>query len=263
MHPIERLRYIARDGYLPTEAIVEEVVTAFAHLVDEPAGLTSLRRVLVRQGWCGPLWWAAARVLTAPDGYSECREVLGELASDTTPDELCALLSSQRVGVLGWTEQAALALVNSPDISITVFDAAGEGNAAARQLAAYGANVLDVVSGRDMAAAMEAVEVLLVDSALTGPHEFLAPAGSGGVLAAAADAGVQRWLIAGVGRRLPAWLYERASEHAIGCAPRPSERVPATLVDRLVCEVGSLRAPPIVASPRFPKALELVFPVET
>ncbi len=265
MHPIERLRYIARDGYVPTDVIVEEVVAAFAHLAEEPAGLTSLRRVLVRQGWCGPLWWAAARMLTASDGYAECREILRDLAEDRTGEEFDALLGSGhigRVGVIGWTEQAALSLVNSPDTEVTVFDVAGEGEPAASQLAAYGANVAEIVPSHRIAGSMGSLDLVLVDAALAGPAEFLAPTGAAAVLAEAAFSEVPRGLIAGIGRRLPGWLYESASAHAVAHPPRSTERVAASAIDRLICEVGSHRVPPILGSSGFPRAMDLIFPVE-
>ncbi len=68
MHPIERLRYVARSSGAPQAVLVRETAAALGGLGFDPAGLvTACRRVLDRHPTSGPLWWLCSRVLTAVD----------------------------------------------------------------------------------------------------------------------------------------------------------------------------------------------------
>ena len=69
MHPIERLRYVARAGAVDPAVLVQESAAALAGLDDEPGNLIlSARRLLSRHPASGPLWALCARLLTAPLG---------------------------------------------------------------------------------------------------------------------------------------------------------------------------------------------------
>lgn len=71
---VERLRYVARAGTdVSPGSLGIEASYALAELaVEDPmALLPACRRLLERQSWCGPLWWVAARVLSATDPQSE------------------------------------------------------------------------------------------------------------------------------------------------------------------------------------------------
>src|SRR5262245_41181947 len=86
VHPIERLRYVARSSGAPMAVLVRETAGALGGLGFDPAGLvTACRRVLDRHPTAGPLWWLAARVLTSVGDPDEegwrCAE---ELDDDTT-----------------------------------------------------------------------------------------------------------------------------------------------------------------------------------
>ncbi len=66
VHPIERLRFVARAEGVPGDVLAMEATAAFTTFADDPAALVAgSRRVLSRQLGCGPLWWACARLLTA------------------------------------------------------------------------------------------------------------------------------------------------------------------------------------------------------
>ena len=68
MHPIERLRYVARSSGADQALLVRETAGALAGLGFDPPGLvTACRRILDRHLASGPLWWLCARVLTAND----------------------------------------------------------------------------------------------------------------------------------------------------------------------------------------------------
>src|SRR3954453_22490711 len=62
VHPIERLRYVARSSGAPQQVLVRETAGALAALGFDPPGLvTACRRILDRHPLSGPLWGLAAR----------------------------------------------------------------------------------------------------------------------------------------------------------------------------------------------------------
>ncbi|MEJ7583727.1 MAG: hypothetical protein WKF43_06455 [Acidimicrobiales bacterium] len=67
MHPIERLRFVARASGGDQALLVRETAGALAAFRHDPAGLvTACRRIVSRHPASAPLWWLCARVLTAP-----------------------------------------------------------------------------------------------------------------------------------------------------------------------------------------------------
>src|SRR5437660_12821098 len=89
MHPIERLRYVARaDGAGPS-LLVREAAGALAGFADDPAALvTACRRLVDRHPTAGPMWWLAARVLAADDPGMEAWSSAQVLDDDVTPSVL-------------------------------------------------------------------------------------------------------------------------------------------------------------------------------
>ena len=104
MHPIERLRYVARSSGAPAELLVRETAGALAGLGFDPPGLvTACRRIIDRHPASGPLWWLSARVLTSNDPVGEAWRAADEIADDPTPDELAhAIPDEATICVLGW-----------------------------------------------------------------------------------------------------------------------------------------------------------------
>src|SRR3954467_5062016 len=104
MHPIERLRYVARASGVPQRVIVQETASALSSFGSDPQGLvTACRRIVSRQPTSGPLLWFAARVLTAGDPRAEIWEAAGEVQADPTAAELAHILPQDAsVTVLGW-----------------------------------------------------------------------------------------------------------------------------------------------------------------
>ncbi len=85
MHPIERLRFVARAQDVPGDVLAIEATSALVSFADEPAALVAAcRRVLARQVGCGPLWWACARLLTAERVRETALETITLLEGDTT-----------------------------------------------------------------------------------------------------------------------------------------------------------------------------------
>jgi hypothetical protein len=100
MHPIERLRWIARAEGESDAMIAAEAAWTLGELaIEEPAAvLTASRRLVLRQPHNGPLWWACARLLEAV-GSSQvldlAQHISVELSSDTVPARLADGLRSE------------------------------------------------------------------------------------------------------------------------------------------------------------------------
>src|SRR5438067_2082329 len=136
MHPIERLRYVARSSGASQDVLVRETAGALAALGFEPAGLvTACRRIIDRHPVSGPLWWLAARVLTANDPDNEAWNAADEITNDDTGGVLAyALPEDSVVCVLGWPDVIGDALPRRGDVSVLVVDALGEGSGLVRRL---------------------------------------------------------------------------------------------------------------------------------
>ena len=68
VHPIERLRYVARARGADAESLVRETAGALRGLGLDMAGLVvACRRIVERHPTSGPLWWLCARMLTSSD----------------------------------------------------------------------------------------------------------------------------------------------------------------------------------------------------
>ena len=62
MHPIERLRWVARSPEGDLSLAAAEAAEALACFADDPAGLViASRRLIERRPAAGPLWWLASR----------------------------------------------------------------------------------------------------------------------------------------------------------------------------------------------------------
>src|SRR5687767_315306 len=130
MHPIERLRFVARSSGASQSAVVRETAGALAAFQDDPAGMvTACRRIVGRHPGVGALWWLCARVLTAVDPITEAWAVADEVDDDATAWALAgALPEAATVCVLGWPEVIGEALVRRGDLEVLVVDVAGEGS---------------------------------------------------------------------------------------------------------------------------------------
>lgn len=265
MHPIERLRYVARASGAPQAALVRETAAALGSLAFDPAGLvTACRRVLDRHPASGALWWLAARVLTTlgdPDEEGwRCAE---ELDDDCTVEELAhALPADARVCVLGWPELIGEALVRRGDLDVLAVDALDEGAGLVRQLRYAGVDAADVpVSG--LGAAVADADLVLLEASAAGPNAVVAVAGSRAAAAVARHASVPVWVVIGLGRRLPGPLFgallDRVeSEHAREPWESPDEVVPSSLFDRVAGPAGLVEPAVALATADCPVAAELL-----
>src|SRR5688572_30529517 len=108
VHPIERLRWVARAPDGNAAIVTVEAAGALATFADEPAGLvTACRRLISRRPECGPLWWLAARVLCALDPELEAALAAAEIEDDPTGEVLAGVVPGGTVVCAGWPEQSA------------------------------------------------------------------------------------------------------------------------------------------------------------
>ncbi len=246
MHPIERLRYVARATSAEPSLLVRETAAALADVVRvEPAGLVpACRRLIDRHLTTGPVWWLSARMLTAGDQIAAAWAAAAELEDDLTAAMLSsALPDDPTVTILGWPDQAAAALHRRGDAEVLIADAVGDGSALARRLATTGMDVA-VVPDRGVAAAAVVSDIVVVEALAAGPSGLLAVTGSHAAAAAACHAGVPVWAVAGVGRVLPAplWgaLLGRLDEREDEPWDRDVELVPGSLIASVVGPDGPM-----------------------
>lgn len=189
MHPIERLRYVARAGVVPVAPLVRESAAALSSFADDPKGLlTSCRRLLDRRSDCAPLVWLAARMLTAMDPRSEAMRVVEALDADATPRALTnglhSLPASSGVLAVGELGVYAAALDDRPD--------------------------LRWIEPHDLEAAGSA-DLVLLTSDCVGPSQALVVAETVAVAEMARGFRTPVWLIAGAGRMLPDRMWDLLS----------------------------------------------------
>lgn len=193
---------------------MRETASALGSFADDPQGLvTACRRIVSRQPAVGALWWLCARVLTGADGMREAWAVVDELEADRTALELAhALPDGGTVCVLGWPELVSEALARRGDLEVLVVDALGEGSGLVRRLTLEDpeADVLDVPVG-GLGSAVAACDLLLLEASALGPSGFCAISGSRAAAAVARHAEVPVWLTAGLGRLLPARLWDEVA----------------------------------------------------
>ncbi|MGE3621919.1 MAG: hypothetical protein AB7L84_15805 [Acidimicrobiia bacterium] len=243
MHPIERLRYVARASGGDQVALVGETAEALSAFDGDPAGLVAAcRRILDRHPTAGPLWWICARVLTSVEPRRESWAAVEELEGDRTAAELAhALPAEATVAVVGWPELAGEALVRRGDVEVVAVDVRGEAGGLVRRLARAGVEAAEVPP-EGLAAAVLASDLVLVEAVALGPDAALAVVGSRAAAAVAHHAGIPVWLVAGVGRALPgrtwAVVQERIEGRPVPAWSLEEEQVPLDLVDRVAGPAG-------------------------
>ncbi|MDQ6797890.1 MAG: hypothetical protein M3011_07710, partial [Actinomycetota bacterium] len=174
MHPIERLRMVARAEGEDPGLVAQEAATVLAACAHDPAALvTGCRRLVDHQATSGPIWWLAARMLAAPDPVDEAWRCADQLGSDATPAALAYHLPSDlQVVVVGWPEQAATALARRGDCNVLVVDAIGTGGGLAAYLRRAGTDAI-VVDRSGLGAAVGSAGLVLLEACAVGPDGLL------------------------------------------------------------------------------------------
>jgi hypothetical protein len=263
MHPIERLRWVARAPDADVSLATAEAAAALAEFAADPAGLViACRRLIERRPACGPLWWVASRVLCALDPGVEADRAAADLERDPTASLLAADLPGGAVAVAGWPEQVAQALrlrarrserhrsEPSPDRVLVVGDRSAWRLADWLESAGVDARL---VPAEQAAKAGRRCVLALLEALAVGPAGFVADAGSEALARAAREASRPVWLVAGVGRRLPAPLYDALLS---GVQSRPAgagvEILPLDLVDEVIGPAPAPACPIAAELLRFP-----------
>jgi hypothetical protein len=262
MHPIERLRYVARAEGAEPGLVAKEAAAALAAVAREDAAgvLPACRRLVNRHLTAGPVWWLSARVLSAPDPDREARAAAAELDADTTDACLAeALPDDATVLVIGWPDLTASALRARGDVEALVVDAGGEGTALARRLDNAGNDVI-VVPDAGAAAAAATADLVVVEATAAGPSGLLAALGSHAAAAVAAGAGVPVWAVTGMGRVLPDRLWAALLERFDGDDEpweRDYELVPTGVLSAVLGPDGQVAPTDGLAAASCPAAPEL------
>ncbi|MEX1217869.1 MAG: hypothetical protein WEA11_05045 [Acidimicrobiales bacterium] len=260
MHPVERLRYVARATGYPQSVIVAETARALASYASDPQGLvTACRRVVQRQPGSAPLVWLCARLLCAGDPYAEIRTALEELENDTTSVELAhSLPEDATVVVLGWPELIGAALPRRGDIEVLVVDVLQEGGGLVMQLVEADVNAVDVpLAG--LGSAVADADLVLLEASAVAPSEFLGIAGSLAAASVAQARQIPVWAVAGVGRFLPQRMWEPVRARIIPDDPweGEDEAVPLSMIDKIVGPTGPLAVVDALRRTDCPVATEL------
>jgi hypothetical protein len=243
VHPIERLRHVARATGAPADDIVREAAASLAGFSRDPASLvTACRRLVDRHAAVGPVWWLCARTLLAADAGDEAWRCLDDLVADETIAELShALPDAARVAVVGWPDRLDAALAPRGDVHVLVIDVDGDGPGFVRHLERHDVDAIDVSVG-GLAGAVAAADLLVLDPTAIGPEVALAAPGSWAAAAVARSAEVPVWAVAGTGRLVPGGLWPALVGRLGGAATAPWDRehdhVPLDLVDRIVGPAG-------------------------
>jgi hypothetical protein len=266
MHPIERLRYVARASGVDPAILVRETAAALASVVQvEPAGLVpACRRLIERHLTIGPVWWLAARVLTAADPVDEAWTAAAEIDDDPTAASLArALPDDATVTIVGWPDTAAGALRRRGDLEVLIGDAMGEGTALCRRLSDSGTTAALIPDG-GLAAATVVSDMAVIEAIAGGPKGVLATSGSHAVAAVAAHACLPVWAIAPVGRILPDRLWDALLRRLDGGQDEPWDRavelVPASLFTAVVGPEGLSQSADHLCRATCPVAPELLRP---
>jgi len=251
---------VARAGDVPAEPLVREAAGALAAFAGDPTELlTACRQLLRRRPGCGPLVWLAARMLTGADPVRESRDAVEAIVADPTAAELAAALPSDtRVLVIGSPDNAGRALLRRPDIEVMVVEAAGEGFVLLQELRRLDYLCTDVPDW-GVGAAAAACDLVLIEAEAAGPDGAHARSGSRAAAAVAADAGIDVWVVAGVGRFLPVRMWQAMLEIPTVDEPwrRDIEFVPFTNVGSVCGRSGRGRVAEAILATDCPVAPEL------
>ena len=263
MHPIEHLRYIARATGADPAVVAAEAADALVDMARiQPAGLLpACRRLIERHISAGPVWWLSARMLREEDPVRAGRDAAEQLRCDATPNVLAdALPDSATAAIVGWPDLTVDGLRRRGDVEVLVVDWESEGEHLVRRLRDRDqAAALISPSGAGPAAVV--ADVVVVEAQAAGPAGILATPGSLAVAAVAAHQQVPVWAVVGVGRVLPAPLWDavlaRLDESGIEPWDRSVEVVPADLIAQVIGPEGPADTADALARATCPPAPEL------
>jgi hypothetical protein len=267
MHPIERLRYVARAGGLDLVELVQDAALALGGFADDPVALVTACRSLVdRHPAAGPIWWLTARVLVAADPASEAWRLVEEIETDDTARTVARELpDGARILVVGWPEVVVAGLRRRGDCELLVVDPEGAYRRSSIEAVRRGGPLVQEVPEAGVAAAAAQVDLVLFEAQAIGDAGLVAVMGTRAAAAVAAAGGTPVWAVAPVGRMLPSGLWRVLAERLGDVAEpwlEPDELVPLDLVSGVLRPTGLLMPADAAADPDCPFAPELVRPLD-
>jgi len=261
VHPIERLRFVARSQGAPAELLVEEAAVALGAFRDDPAGMVAAcRRIIDRQLACGPLWWLCARILCGTDPMAEARAAVTDMEADPTARCLAAALPDDAtLVVVGVPELTLAALARRGDVHPLVVDVDGAADEVVRHLERLDVGA-EAVPARSVAVAVDRADLVVIEASAAGPAAALVPSGARAAAAVAARSEVPVWLALGVGRLLPERMWDAlVSRWAASVDPfdAAEEELELRHVDRVAGPEGPVLPDEAVTAVDCPVAPEL------
>lgn len=204
MHPIERLRYLARSSGGDPRVMVAETASALRGMGVDPAGLVvACRRIIERHPTSGPLWWLCAHMLTSTDPFGTARRLAAEIDDDQTAERLIdALPADATVCVIGWPDLAGEALLRRGDLAVLALDTDDQGSSFVRRLDRADVDA-EVIDAGGIAGAVLGADLVIVEALAASSTELLAARGSRAAASVAYCSEVPVWAVVGVGRSLP------------------------------------------------------------
>ena len=191
---------------------------------------------------CGSLWWVCAKILAAPDATLGVREASHLLETDRTADRLGATLplldDDQLIAVVGWPDAVDLAMVERFDVAAVALRVEGSDPAPALRRRTSEQHVRIVDPWDPL---LSDVPRFFVTAAAISPDQCLVPAGTGDALDALGAVVGEVWVIGGVGRVLPARLYDVVRQATFGAVDdfaddtAPLEELPGSSRTKSTC----------------------------
>lgn len=262
MHPIERLRYLARSSGGDARVMVGETASALRGLGMDPAGLVvACRRIVERHPTSGPLWWLCAHVLTSADPYATARRLADEIDADATPEVLIGTLpTDSTICVIGWPDLVGEAVLRRGDVRVLAVDTDDQGSSFVRRLERAEVEA-EVVDPSGVAAAVLAADVVLIEASAASPGELLVARGGRAAASVAYCSEVPVWAVVGVGRCLPEAgflsLVERVADVRVPWQAE-ADVVALGLFSHVVTHDGLVEIVDAVLRPECPLAHELL-----
>jgi hypothetical protein len=233
LHPIERLRYVARADGAGVTHLVDAAAHALTGLTDDEASLvTGCRQMVDRHPTVGPLWTLASRMLCSTEPSREAWRFIEAIENDPSPRVLAGELPQDAVVlVFGWPELVAGTLHHRGDLRVRVVDAYD----LVLSLQDVGVDAVEVPSSGVGAAAADA-DVVVLEALAAGPTGLVAASGGHAAAAVAHHAGRQVWAVVGEGRLLPGPLWAALLDRLPGGPAWDAEEevVPSDLIDRVI-----------------------------